>query len=54
MKIELDAFCCGKCLYFNGDMSDKQAFCDEREDYVSKDFYRYRYEEDEAKEQKEC
>ena len=51
MNEEIEAFCCGKCIYYNGDMRDKQAFCDEREDYVPRKFYCYRYEEDKSKEQ---
>lgn len=42
---ENEKSCCGNCFYYNGDMSDKQAFCDEREDYVGRQFYCYRYEE---------
>lgn len=41
----IESFCCGNCIYYNGDMTDKQAFCDEREDYVQKGFYCYRYSE---------
>lgn len=42
---EIEEFCCGKCIYYNGDISDKSAFCDEREDYVPCKFYCYRYME---------
>lgn len=42
---DVEEFCCGKCIYYNGDMRDKEAFCDEREDFVSRSFYCYRYKE---------
>lgn len=25
---------CGKCMYYNGDENDKEAFCDKKETYV--------------------
>lgn len=50
---EVEEFCCGKCFYYNGDMRDKDAFCDEREEYVSRKFYCYRYKESEELEGEE-
>lgn len=35
--------CCGNCLWYNGDLTDKQSFCDDREDYVSVDHFCYKY-----------
>lgn len=46
--------CCGKRLYYDGDMGDKQAFCDERENFVSREFYCYRYEESDCWEGEEA
>lgn len=37
--------CCGRCVYYNGDMRDKNAFCDEREEFVSRGYFCYRYYE---------
>lgn len=36
--------CCGKCLFFNGGTEDGNTqFCDEREEFVRKESYCYRF-----------
>lgn len=41
---EVEPFCCGNCAWYDGDMEDTMPqFCNEKEDYVSKNFYCYKY-----------
>lgn len=28
-------YCCGTCIFFNGDLEDNDQFCDELETYVN-------------------
>lgn len=37
--------CCGRCVFFNGEIGDGTQFCDEKEVYVSECNWCVRYRE---------